>query len=33
MIPSEVDLCAADLEMARMENHLQRLSQCAQTGS
>jgi chromosome partitioning protein len=24
-IPSEVDLCAADLELARMENHLQRL--------
>ena len=30
MIPSEVDLCAADLEMARMENHLQRLSQALQ---
>jgi chromosome partitioning protein len=27
MIPSEVDLCAADLEIARMENHLQRVSQ------
>jgi chromosome partitioning protein len=27
MIPSEVDLCAADLEMARMENHLLRVSQ------
>jgi chromosome partitioning protein len=26
MIPSEVDLCAADLEMARMENHLLRVS-------
>jgi chromosome partitioning protein len=26
IIPSEVDLCAADLEMARMENHLQRLT-------
>jgi chromosome partitioning protein len=25
-IPSEVDLCAADLELARMENHLQRVS-------
>jgi chromosome partitioning protein len=27
IIPSEVDLCAADLEMARMENHLLRVSQ------
>ena len=27
LIPSEVDLCAADLEMARMENHLQRVTQ------
>jgi len=27
IIPSEVDLCAADLEIARMENHLQRVSQ------
>jgi chromosome partitioning protein len=26
IIPSEVDLCAADLEIARMENHLQRLA-------
>ena len=26
IIPSEVDLCAADLELARMENHLQRLA-------
>jgi chromosome partitioning protein len=25
IIPSEVDLCAADLELARMEGHLQRL--------
>ena len=25
-IPSEVDLCAADLELARLENHLQRLA-------
>ncbi len=25
-IPSEVDLCAADLELARMENHLQRVA-------
>ena len=24
-LPSEVDLCAADIEMARLENHLQRL--------
>jgi chromosome partitioning protein len=27
IIPSEVDLCAADIEMARLENHLQRLAQ------
>ena len=27
IIPSEVDLCAADLEIARMENHLQQVSQ------
>lgn len=27
IIPSEVDLCAADLELARMENHLLRVSQ------
>ncbi|MFN7139184.1 MAG: ParA family protein [Limisphaerales bacterium] len=26
VIPSEVDLCGADMELARMENHLQRLS-------
>src|SRR5690242_14744255 len=26
MIPSEVDLCAADIELARSENHLQRVS-------
>jgi len=26
IIPSEVDLCAADIEIARMENHLQRLA-------
>ena len=26
IIPSEVDLCGADMELARMENHLQRLS-------
>ncbi len=25
-IPSEMDLCAADLELARMENHLKRLA-------
>jgi len=25
-VPSEVDLCAADLELARMENHLLRLA-------
>ena len=27
VVPSEVDLCAADLELARMENHLLRVSQ------
>ena len=27
IIPSEVDLCAADIEMARLENHLHRLTQ------
>ena len=27
MVPSEVDLCAADLELARMDDHLQRLAQ------
>ncbi len=26
IIPSEVDLCAADIELARLENHLQRLA-------
>jgi chromosome partitioning protein len=26
IIPSEVDLCAADIELARFENHLQRLT-------
>jgi chromosome partitioning protein len=26
-VPSEVDLCAADLELARLENHLLRVSQ------
>ncbi len=26
ILPSEVDLCAADVEIARMENHLQRLT-------
>jgi chromosome partitioning protein len=26
VVPSEVDLCAADLELARMENHLLRLA-------
>ena len=29
-IPSEVDLCAADLELARLENHLQRVAQALQ---
>ena len=38
VIPSEVDLCAADLELARLENHLQRLalsrfSRCATAGA
>src|SRR6266404_5026953 len=27
MIPSEVDLCGADIELARSENHLQRVTQ------
>jgi chromosome partitioning protein len=27
LVPSEVDLCAADLELARLENHLHRLAQ------
>ena len=26
IIPSEVDLCGADIELARMDNHLQRLA-------
>ncbi|MGH8024092.1 MAG: ParA family protein [Limisphaerales bacterium] len=30
IIPSEVDLCAADLELARTENHLHALSHCLQ---
>ncbi len=30
IIPSEVDMCAADLELARTENHLQRLKQLLQ---
>jgi chromosome partitioning protein len=30
VIPSEVDLCAADLELARLENHLLRVSQALQ---
>jgi chromosome partitioning protein len=30
VIPSEMDLCAADLELARMENHLFRLKQALQ---
>ncbi|MDQ6630797.1 MAG: ParA family protein [Verrucomicrobiota bacterium] len=30
IIPSEVDLCGADLELVRMENHLQRLKLCLQ---
>jgi chromosome partitioning protein len=29
-IPSEVDLCAADLELARLENHLQRVGMALQ---
>ena len=27
LIPSEMDLCGADIELARMENHLQRVKQ------
>jgi chromosome partitioning protein len=30
VVPSEVDLCAADLELARLENHLLRVSQSLQ---
>lgn len=30
IVPSEVDLCAADLDLARLENHLLRLSQALQ---
>jgi chromosome partitioning protein len=30
VIPSEVDLCAADLELARLENHLLRVSHALQ---
>jgi chromosome partitioning protein len=30
VVPSEVDLCAADLELSRLENHLQRLSHALQ---
>jgi chromosome partitioning protein len=30
VIPSEVDLCAADLELARLENHLHRVAQSLQ---
>jgi chromosome partitioning protein len=30
IIPSEVDLCAADIELSRAENHLQRLTQILQ---
>jgi chromosome partitioning protein len=30
VVPSEMDLCAADLELARMENHLFRLKQALQ---
>jgi len=30
VIPSEVDLCGADLELARSENHLQRVAQTLQ---
>ena len=30
MIPSEVDLCAADLELARADNYLQRVTQALQ---
>ncbi len=30
LVPSEVDLCAADLELSRLENHLHRLRQVLQ---
>ncbi len=32
IVPSEVDLCAADLELARLENHLLRVAGVAQAG-
>jgi chromosome partitioning protein len=31
VIPSEVDLCAADIELSRLENHLFRVAQSLQT--
>jgi chromosome partitioning protein len=30
LIPGEMDLCAADLQMSRLDNHLQRLSEALQ---
>jgi chromosome partitioning protein len=30
VVPSEVDLCAADIDLSRMENHLQRLEMALQ---
>jgi chromosome partitioning protein len=30
IVPSEVDLCAADIEISRLENHLQRLAHALQ---
>lgn len=30
IVPSEVDLCGADLELARLENHLLRVKRCLQ---
>ena len=30
IIPSEVDLCGADIELVRMENHLARVKECLQ---
>jgi chromosome partitioning protein len=30
IIPSEMDLCGADIELVRMENHLLRVKQCLQ---
>jgi len=33
MIPSEVDMCGADIELARSENHLHRVAMGVETGA